>query len=92
MRFFHKLVVPTQSPDSHPKIFSSSVAISPSYWPFQYTDIFESPCIETQRFKISVFYTRIFFNLRVLKHGDAKISVFYTQRFLNICVLKHGDS
>ena len=67
------------SPDSHLKIFSSSVAISPSYllafykktacikhgsfWisMFQYMDIFESPCIETRRFKnFWVLYTEIF--------------------------------
>ena len=50
--FFHKLVPSTQSPDSHSKIFSSSVAISLSYWHFKK--------------KICMYKTRKFLNLRVL--------------------------
>ena len=37
------------------------------------------------------FNTRIFLNLRVLKHKDSKISVFKPWRFLNLLALKHRD-
>jgi len=62
--FFHKLVVPSP-PDSHPKIFSSSVAISLSYWPFK---------------KICVYKKQRFLVLLVLKHGDWKIWTVLTYK------------
>ena len=44
---------------------------------FQYTDIFESPCIETQKFKnFCVLYTDIF-----------ESPCIESQRFKNVCVL-----
>ena len=39
-------------------------------------EIFESPCIDHEDSKISVFKPRRFLNLYVLKHGDSKISNF----------------
>ena len=49
---------------------------------------------------LCVFYTRRFFNLHVLKHGDwniwtvclTKPPCFNIWRFLNLRVLKYGDS
>ena len=49
---------------------------------------------KTQKFLnlcVLTFNTRIFLNLRVLKHRDSKISVFYARRFLNLLVLKHEN-
>jgi len=93
-------------PDSHPIIFSSSVAISPSYWPFkkksacikhgsfwismfQYTDIFESPCIETRRFKkVCVLYMEIFETPCIETWRFKNMNSFASQ---NLHVSIHGD-
>jgi len=62
-----------------------------SFWisMFQYTDIFESPCIETQIFKnFCVLYTRIFESLCIEKWRLENMNSFALQ---NLLVSIHGD-
>jgi len=63
---------------------------------YQYTDIFESPCIETRRLKyFGVFWISVYWNTEIRKYEQfclTKPQCFKTRRFLNLRELKYGDS
>jgi len=73
----------TQSPDSHPKIFSSSVAISLSYWPLNK----KSVCIKHGSFLISMFqYMDIFESPCIETRRLKNFCVLYTEIFESPCI------
>ena len=69
---------------------------------FQYTDIFESPCMywntKIQKFLCFIhgdFWISMYWNTEIGKYEHfclPKSPCFNTWRFLNLCVLKHRDS